>query len=133
MPASANKWDWSCASRQKWLSPSSLSISPRQKPRVSPREGAGNQRTVRNHRHRENTGSYEPASGVGTSRTGAKPPPGVCMLVVCPCAPQHGRLGRRQVHEGADGFGCTGSCAHFEPVSEQDEDQQDRRRLVELL
>ena len=46
---------------------------------------------------------------------------------------QHGCLGRRQIHEGADGFGCTCPCAHFEPVSEQDEDQQDCRRFVELL
>ncbi len=31
--APANERDWSCASRQKWLSPSSLSISPCQNPR----------------------------------------------------------------------------------------------------
>lgn len=31
--APANERDWSCASQQKWLSPSSLSISPCQKPK----------------------------------------------------------------------------------------------------
>ena len=46
---------------------------------------------------------------------------------------QHERLGRRQIHERADGGGRACPCTHFEPVSEQDEDQQDCRRLVELL
>ena len=46
---------------------------------------------------------------------------------------QNGRLGRGQIHQGPNGFGCAGPGAHLKPVTEKDEDQQNRRRFVELL
>ena len=46
---------------------------------------------------------------------------------------QHGRHRRREVHQRADGLRRSGAGPHLQPMAEQDEDEQNGRRLVELL
>ena len=41
--------------------------------------------------------------------------------------------GGRQIHEGSDGFRGSGASPHLEPMSEQDENQQECRCFIELL